>query len=765
MRAGDALSAYLWLVTESNRAVGWLQGAVGVAQLAAALPAGWAADHPRCRRDTVLKAAAALGFLSALAFGAALVFNRSNMAELFVAVALLGAWKGAATPPFESIFADSVATGASAPYTAKYALSMVAAAAGPLLSCLLFKAMGDAWSAGSCRAVLLAGLAAMLPPLAVACAFDDDASLGRRSEARDSASMTPATSVASGLSRMRSGASLSTATTTATTTAVASPQEQQQRRRRQQRRARGGSARRRRSRGGDVLGGSSDDGGGNEGDDIGGDETAALHGDSDDDLRRIAAGNFSAPPSALASPAPASLSALSPPPANVPNSSLGFDPSALSSSLERQQQLQQLRQQLQQPEVRILSPSTWPLGAVVAALITLSDLIGALASGMTLKFFSLFFLQACDLGPVAVSLVGTAAPLGVAAASMLAGRVARRHGGRLHLSLLTRTVDVGLLVLLSRLPTNRGRLSDSGSSSSSDLSTSSSASAAASRVPMTTAATAAVIAVHLLRMATANATRPLVRAMLMENVPKRHRGKVNALDSVRTFSWSGSAALGGELIARYGFGATFVVTAGVKVAAMLPLVPLIFLLPEEGRLRFGAWSFGGGGGGGGASNATANRGGGGGGGSGYSSSFGTGNSSGGGSDEFGGGVVGGLSTDDDDGGESRRLLIAAAVKSNTTPSRVRSAGGGNGSRRRAGGSSRPGSAGGFGRRGAAEGSQEQTLLPSSTDEEAPPPARRASSEAQREAWQQQNRNDQNQQQQQRHHPRPARNDSTFSLRL
>lgn len=160
---------------------------------------------------------------------------------------------------------------------------------------------------------------------------------------------------------------------------------------------------------------------------------------------------------------------------------------------------------------------------------------------MTLKFFSLFFLQACGLSPVAVSLVGTAAPLGVAAASMLAGAVARRHGGRLQLSLLTRAADVGLLILLARLP-NKGRLSEAGTSSGL-----SSSSAAAAGVPMTTAATAAVIAVHLLRMASANATRPLVRAMLMENVPKRHRGKVNALDSVRTFSWSGSAALGGEV--------------------------------------------------------------------------------------------------------------------------------------------------------------------------------------------------------------------------
>ncbi len=40
----------------------------------------------------------------------------------------------------------------------------------------------------------------------------------------------------------------------------------------------------------------------------------------------------------------------------------------------------------------------------------------------------------------------------------------------------------------------------------------------------------------------------------MDCVPRRHRGKVNAVDSVRTFSWSGSAALGGFLIERFGEG-------------------------------------------------------------------------------------------------------------------------------------------------------------------------------------------------------------------
>ena len=66
----------------------------------------------------------------------------------------------------------------------------------------------------------------------------------------------------------------------------------------------------------------------------------------------------------------------------------------------------------------------------------------------------------------------------------------------------------------------------------------------------------------------------------MDFVPRRHRGKVNAVDSVRTFSWSGSAALGGFLVERLGFQATFLVTAGLKAAALAPLLPLLAHVPD-----------------------------------------------------------------------------------------------------------------------------------------------------------------------------------------
>lgn len=72
----------------------------------------------------------------------------------------------------------------------------------------------------------------------------------------------------------------------------------------------------------------------------------------------------------------------------------------------------------------------------------------------------------------------------------------------------------------------------------------------------------------------------MLAAVLMDSVPRRHRGKVNAIDSVRTFSWSGSAALGGMLIERYGFQTTFLITAAIKTAAFVPLLALLAYVPD-----------------------------------------------------------------------------------------------------------------------------------------------------------------------------------------
>ena len=87
--------------------------------------------------------------------------------------------------------------------------------------------------------------------------------------------------------------------------------------------------------------------------------------------------------------------------------------------------------------------------------------------------------------------------------------------GRLQVNLLTRLVDMLLLCSMAYVP--------SGTDYHREI----------------------LVVLHVTRTAFANCGRPLMKSLMMDNVPSRHRGKFNALDSVRTFSWSGSAAAGG----------------------------------------------------------------------------------------------------------------------------------------------------------------------------------------------------------------------------
>lgn len=68
----------------------------------------------------------------------------------------------------------------------------------------------------------------------------------------------------------------------------------------------------------------------------------------------------------------------------------------------------------------------------------------------------------------------------------------------MQLSLVTRLLDIGLLVAMALLPATAS---------------------AQSRATM--------ITLHLFRTSMANCTRPLMRSLMMDNVPKRHRGEGN----------------------------------------------------------------------------------------------------------------------------------------------------------------------------------------------------------------------------------------------
>jgi len=79
-----------------------------------------------------------------------------------------------------------------------------------------------------------------------------------------------------------------------------------------------------------------------------------------------------------------------------------------------------------------------------------------------------------------------------------------------------------------------------------------------------------------------NAKGPLQRAVIMDLVTTESRGRWNSVQSLSSFTWSGSAALGGYFADKFGdYRYTFAITAIIYTMSGLLLVPLFWLLPKE----------------------------------------------------------------------------------------------------------------------------------------------------------------------------------------
>ncbi|CAM9535324.1 unnamed protein product [Phaeothamnion confervicola] len=236
--------------------------------------------------------------------------------------------------------------------------------------------------------------------------------------------------------------------------------------------------------------------------------------------------------------------------------------------------------------VRVCGRS-WAVTQVVPIGVAASDVLSGLASGMSIKFFPIFFMENVGLLPVTVSAIYAVAPLATGLVSLMAGRTAaaaRRRGG---IVIATKVVGISLLVALCVLC----RLQ---------------------------AAPWMLVSVFLVRTALMNCSKPLTRAIIMDCVPKRQRARWSAIESVNRASWAGSAVVGGILVVslgerrsmkrwrsaiwdrgcnfdcgflpcsslaqdRFGVLNNFYATAVMQAAALLPLIFVSRWEPEEGN--------------------------------------------------------------------------------------------------------------------------------------------------------------------------------------
>eukprot|EP00756_Hemistasia_phaeocysticola_P018858 Hpha_TRINITY_DN15624_c4_g4::TRINITY_DN15624_c4_g4_i1::g.99228::m.99228 len=182
----------------------------------------------------------------------------------------------------------------------------------------------------------------------------------------------------------------------------------------------------------------------------------------------------------------------------------------------------------------------WLRARHVPHIIVASDMISGIGSGMTIKFFPLFFDEAIGLSPVGVNLIYVGLPFFLTAGSFAVQRLSRKIG-RVDASMFCGLISAAGLVGLWSL----------------------------GRVGWPQEGKFLYTGLLLYLVSTLqHCCRPLKKSILMDHVPRSERAKWNSVDSVTRFGWSGSAVFGGLIVDKWGYGASFLVTACFQVVSV-----------------------------------------------------------------------------------------------------------------------------------------------------------------------------------------------------
>ncbi|KAL7577302.1 hypothetical protein ACA910_002043 [Epithemia clementina (nom. ined.)] len=177
-----------------------------------------------------------------------------------------------------------------------------------------------------------------------------------------------------------------------------------------------------------------------------------------------------------------------------------------------------------------------------------SSLVFSIGSGMTVKFFPLFFKEEVGMSPSQVQIIYVLVPILMSVLSGLGTRLSKTLG-RVETTLLLQILGVSCLfsmVFFQQFLDHHVYV---------------------------------LVPVYILRTGLMNSPYPLMESILMDFVPKEQRARWKSLESIAQFGWCGSAAAGGYISDRWDYTHTFFLTALVQslgilmTALLLPLVP------------------------------------------------------------------------------------------------------------------------------------------------------------------------------------------------
>jgi len=188
--------------------------------------------------------------------------------------------------------------------------------------------------------------------------------------------------------------------------------------------------------------------------------------------------------------------------------------------------------------------------ASIPYILFCSDLLVALGSGMTVKFFPLFFKNEIELSPSGVQGIYMAVPIVMMGFTIGAQKLSLVFG-RVQVVICTRIVGISLLVALAVL------------------------------VDRSVVSWHIIVPIYIIRTGIMNCTYPLDESILMDNVPKNTRSRWKSLESISAFGWCGSALFGGMLADDFSYNFSFLITAAMQFGGALLYILLIPLVEDE----------------------------------------------------------------------------------------------------------------------------------------------------------------------------------------
>ena len=508
------------LSNDSNTFVGWVAGVTGVAQICAALLGGYAGD--RILRQTVCRTGAVVG-LMAVVVSLYAVYDELDYL-FYVAGVFWGFYAGFANPSSEALFADSVPSGLRAGiYTRKWIAQTLCWGVGYATTLVLFDRLGDHWHLGTMKIVMYVGLCLHPVAFVVLTTLKDEFSVKENVD------------LAAETSRRRLNASSLDQRPSNTVFYPQQPQQHQKRLGVEVSSSHCPSSAISMKEnpslsGADPLGSAKKVN--FDGNNINKNGYGAIIDPLEDDMEV-------SPMSPLVQARRERMSFLNSTTTrssnnNVDNADYASSPNGgvLGLSFSKGVNLDRIPS-------RCHIFLCWE---AVPYYIAFADVLQAIGAGMTIRFFPLFFVTDFDVSPSFMAGVFLCTTIGTALMSFTIKFIAERGAGRIPTMIITRTIGASCLLVMALATT--GPLHNLW----------------------------AMVILFGARAILMNSTLGMSRSVIMDCVAKETRAKWSAIESLSSFSWAGSAALGGVLVDRYGYRSTFAITVGFQMMAQVLLI-------------------------------------------------------------------------------------------------------------------------------------------------------------------------------------------------